>query len=175
MRRGLALGGFSGVGKSTVGALVAARAGAPFMDTDAILAARWGPIPAQLAAGESAFRAREAAVLAELLAGAACVIATGGGAWISVGSRARLRCVWRVVLVAPLDEIRARVAADPTERPAWGPGVEERFASRIAAYREADLHVDTAGRAPADVAEEVAAWWLASEVPHGYTGRSEGR
>lgn len=174
MRRGLALGGFSGVGKSTVGALVAARVGTPFVDTDAILAARWGPIPAQIRADERAFRARESAVLAEVLAGPPCVIATGGGVWADAGNRARLRGAWRVVLLAPLEEIRTRVAADPTERPAWGPGVEERFASRIAAYEDADLLVDTSGRAPGELADLVARWWLARAAPHGYSGPSEG-
>ena len=47
--RGLVLGGFMGVGKSTVGRLLAARHGVPFVDLDEVLTRRFGPIANQFA------------------------------------------------------------------------------------------------------------------------------
>ena len=61
----LLVNGFMGAGKSTVGRLVAARAGVPFVDLDALVEARAGKEVGALfaALGEPAFRALEAEAL----------------------------------------------------------------------------------------------------------------
>ena len=80
--RHLALIGFMGAGKSTIGAEVARRTGRPFVDTDAEIEARHGPIPDLFAEGESTFRQLEARVVEEALGAAEpAVIALGGGAF----------------------------------------------------------------------------------------------
>lgn len=157
--RGIALGGFMGVGKSTVGAALSSRTGLVLLDTDALLVARHGPVDRQFAErGEAAFRAREAALIAELTAGPPAVVATGGGAWVDPANRAALRR-WglTVVLTAPWPVIVGRVAGG-AGRPLW-PDAEALFVSRSAAYDDAERVIDTASRSvDAVVAEIVAAW-----------------
>jgi shikimate kinase/3-dehydroquinate synthase len=158
MRRGVALGGFMGAGKSTVGRKLAARLGLPFADTDEILAARFGPIPTQLARdGEPAFRARERAVIAELADGVPRVVATGGGAWVDPANRDALRRDHRlVVLTAPLDVLRGRVGAG-VDRPFWGQA-DVLLAARAGAYADAERTIDTAAADADDVVAQLAAW-----------------
>ena len=71
-----------GAGKSTVGALLAARLGVPFVDSDTLVEERAGrPISdIFLTDGEPAFRALERDAVAEALAGHDGVLALGGGA-----------------------------------------------------------------------------------------------
>jgi shikimate kinase / 3-dehydroquinate synthase len=80
--RHLALIGFMGAGKSTIGEEVARRTARPFVDTDAEVEARHGPIAELFARGESEFREVEARVVDEALGAAEpSVIALGGGAY----------------------------------------------------------------------------------------------
>lgn len=91
--RHLALVGFMGAGKSTVGARVSRLADRPFVDTDAELERLHGPIPALFEGrGEPEFRRLEEAVVAEALAGdEPAVLALGGGAVLSEQTRTLLR------------------------------------------------------------------------------------
>jgi hypothetical protein len=94
-RRHVVLVGLPGSGKTTVGALAARELGAPFTDLDIVIESRErksvGAIFAEQ--GEAAFRALEAAVGAELLAGPPLILAPGGGffadARLRDGSRVR--------------------------------------------------------------------------------------
>jgi 3-dehydroquinate synthetase len=86
----LALIGFMGAGKSTVGRDVASATARPFVDTDAEIERVHGPIPALFERGEDDFRRIEEQVVAEALAGPDAVIALGGGAVLSERTRGRL-------------------------------------------------------------------------------------
>jgi len=153
-RRGIALGGFMGVGKTTVGRRLAARLGLPFVDTDTVLADRHGSITQQFEAeGEAVFRERERALIAELCDGVPRVVATGGGTWVDPLNRRRLRAHYHtVVLRAPLDAIRGRSVA--RGRPLWGEA-ERLLAQREAAYADAERIVD-ADRPIDAIVEEIA-------------------
>jgi 3-dehydroquinate synthetase len=70
-----------GAGKSTVGKQVAVLTGRPFIDLDAEIERRHGPIPTLFERGEEEFRRLETAVAAEMLARSPSVIALGGGAF----------------------------------------------------------------------------------------------
>ena len=82
-----------GAGKSTVGRRLAARLGLNFVDADMEIEAAAGmSIPDIFAAhGEQYFRDGEVRVIARLLEGAPCVVATGGGAWMRGETRERIR------------------------------------------------------------------------------------
>lgn len=162
VHKGVALGGFMGTGKSTVGARLAERLGMPFVDVDAELAARFGPVRDQIEReGEPAFRARERAVVAELCDGVPRVVATGGGAWVDADNRARLApCYLRVVLHARLDTLAARLGGDVAHRPLWARAAEL-YAARAAAYADADVRIDTDDRDVDAVVDAVEAAWRA--------------
>jgi shikimate kinase / 3-dehydroquinate synthase len=87
----LALIGFMGAGKSTVGREVAQRIARPFVDTDEEIERAYGPIPQLFERSEAEFRRIEEQIVAEALAGPDSVIALGGGAILSEATRARLR------------------------------------------------------------------------------------
>jgi shikimate kinase / 3-dehydroquinate synthase len=89
--RHLALAGFMGAGKTTVGTKVAELTHRPFVDLDAEIEARYGPIPELFERSEPEFRRLEENVLAEALAGPDSVVALGGGAVLSPLNRERLR------------------------------------------------------------------------------------
>lgn len=189
--RVLALVGLRCSGKSTVGRALAERVGARFIDLDERVAAAGGLASAGAVLeqrGLEGFRDLEESVLAELLGdppagvtaaeesrrgdlqaaelGGKTVLATGGGTVERAASRERLRRLTRVVwLRAPLDELRARMAADTdTERPPIPTGDEEEFISleRRRAPHFADLAdgvVEVSGRSPEDLAAELDAAW----------------
>jgi shikimate kinase/3-dehydroquinate synthase len=87
----LALIGFMGAGKSTIGREVAQRTGRPFLDTDEEIEKRHGPIPELFGRGEPEFRRLEEEVVAEAIAEPDAVIALGGGAVLSPRTRKRLQ------------------------------------------------------------------------------------
>jgi len=89
-----------GAGKSTVGREVARRTERPFVDLDAEIERRHGPIARIFdERGEAEFRRIEEAVLAEALAAEPSVLALGGGATFSAASRARLAATAYVLLL----------------------------------------------------------------------------
>ncbi|MFQ3679986.1 MAG: shikimate kinase, partial [Pseudanabaenaceae cyanobacterium] len=73
--------GLMGVGKTTVGRLLAPRLGYTFVDTDVLVEKATGKSIATLFAemGEAEFRHLESQVLAETAAFTRLVVATGGG------------------------------------------------------------------------------------------------
>jgi shikimate kinase/3-dehydroquinate synthase len=86
----LALIGFMGAGKSTLGRELAQLTRRPFVDTDEEIEKRFGPIGELFERGEPEFRQIEEQVVAEALAGPTAVIALGGGAVLSEATRERL-------------------------------------------------------------------------------------
>jgi shikimate kinase/3-dehydroquinate synthase len=91
--RHLALAGFMGSGKTSAGEEVAARLGRRFVDLDRQIEVRTGSRIAELfvTRGEAGFRAVEEAVAHDVLRdGEPLVVALGGGAILSDGTRAEL-------------------------------------------------------------------------------------
>jgi shikimate kinase len=164
--RALALLGFMGCGKTTVGTLVAARTGAPYRDLDAMIEERCGMTIVELfdRRGEPAFRDLEARVLPEALA-PGCVVALGGGTPLRDANWALIReravTVW---LEAPLPLLLARASSREGDRPLLRdrdePELRTLLESRLARYGEADHRVDGSGT-PEAVAEEVCRLWPA--------------
>jgi shikimate kinase / 3-dehydroquinate synthase len=111
-RRPIVLIGLMGSGKTAIGRRLAQRLGLEFIDSDAEIERAAGlTIPEIFTRyGEPYFRDGERRVMTRLLAGGARVIATGGGAFMSEETRARIRetgiSVW---LKADLDVLWRRV------------------------------------------------------------------
>ena len=159
VRERIVLVGFMGSGKSTVGPLVAARLGWEFLDMDTRIEERLGMDVASCfrTLGEEAFRGEERAVARELRDHRQLVVAAGGGAFTGAETRALLRhnaiTVW---LRADLATILSRVPTDG-RRPLAGNReiMSRRLAEREAAYREADVTVETSDVGPDAAAERV--------------------
>ena len=158
----LFLVGFMAAGKTTVGRLCAARLGSPFVDLDERIAAAAGASVQELFAreGEAAFRRREAAALAEVLAGPPAVVATGGGTPCHGDAMERMLEAGLVVaLDVPLDVALGRAGA-PAARPLLQRGPDEiaaLHARRQPVYRRAHAVVGTEGRSAREVAAQVVA------------------
>jgi shikimate kinase/3-dehydroquinate synthase len=167
MSRAIALAGFMGTGKSTVGAELAAQLGMPFVDADVELERREGRTIAEIfsADGETYFRARERELLLELSEREDIVIATGGGMVVNPDNRRRLleRCLC-IGLNAPADVVLERVGGEAAAqtRPMLRGGdvrarIVELLAARAPAYAELHYRIETAERTPQDIAAEIAA------------------
>lgn len=166
----LLLSGFMGTGKTTVGRIVAERAGVPFLDLDeAIEAAAGKPVASIFAEdGEAAFRLVEADALRRALEGGAPrVVSLGGGTLLDPESRRAALARARVVTLTARPETIARRTAG-SERPllAATPDELDRSARirrllevRAAAYAETHARVPTDGRSPGDVAASVLGIW----------------
>jgi shikimate kinase len=161
--RNVALAGFMGTGKSTIGRLVARQLGFEPVDTDELIEARTGEAVGALFArhGEAAFRDLERRVLEDLAGRERLVIATGGGLVCQPGNLDHLRrhalvfCLW-----ATPETIWQRVRHQ-THRPLLqvaDPQAEIRrlLAEREPFYRQADVLVNSGLRTPREVASLIA-------------------
>jgi shikimate kinase len=161
--------GYRGTGKSAVARLLAGALGWSWQDADAAIEERARQSIRQIfeAEGETGFRQREAAVLAELCRAQRQVVATGGGVVLRAENRALLKRSGLVVwLTADAGTIWQRIQADTAtaqRRPSLTVGglaeVKQLLPVREPLYREvADLVVDTVRRLPAQVVEEIVSW-----------------
>lgn len=158
--RNLALIGFMGAGKSSVGRLAAAQLHFELVDTDALIETKAGKTVSRVFAeeGEAAFRAYEQAVVNDLAGRSNLVVATGGGLAANAENLAGLkRHAFVVCLWASPETIWERVrhqshrpllrTPDPQAR------IRQLLAEREPFYRQADLLVNTGLRPLREVAQ----------------------
>jgi shikimate kinase len=159
----IVLTGFMGTGKSTVGRRLAEQLGWPFVDTDALIEERHGPIPEIFAEhGEDRFRAIEREVAAEVAGRRATVVATGGRLLLDPENERVLGASGVVVcLTATVDELVDRLTDEADGRPLLRgtdprQRIAELLAERAAGYGRFP-QVDTGGVSPDEVARAVRA------------------
>lgn len=158
----LALVGFMGTGKSTIGRLAAEQMQFRFVDTDGLIEGRVGRSVSDIFAkeGEAAFRQYEKFAVAELAGQRNLVIAAGGGLVMDPENMASLKAHALVVwLCASPDTIWERVRTQ-THRPllrAPDPQakIREMLAARAPAYRQADVFIDSGLRSTREVAQQI--------------------
>jgi 3-dehydroquinate synthase len=143
--------GLMGSGKTTIGRQLAKRLGKRFVDSDHEIEARTGasiPLIFDIE-GEASFRRREAEVIRDLSSQRGIVLATGGGAVLDAGTRARLAERGTVIyLRAHVNSILQRTAHDKNRPLLRTPDprrtLELLTAQREPLYREvAHLIIDT--------------------------------
>jgi shikimate kinase len=172
----VSLTGFMGTGKTTVGRLLAQRLRKPFIDSDERIEQLEGCSVATLFAdrGEPNFRALERQVVADAVQTDA-VVATGGGAIVDPVTYQRMHEAGPIVcLVADVETILRRTAADRT-RPLLENGerrtrISQLLSERAAAYARADVTVDTTGRDVEAVLEDILSF-LHPDTRHGQRER----
>lgn len=147
-----------GAGKSRVGGRLAKALGAPFVDTDQRIVARYGPIDEIFAReGEEYFRVVEREVVAEALREPA-VVALGGGAVLHPDTRADLAALPVVLLLVDAAAVAPRLAGG--SRPLLAEGGLARWerilAERTPVYESlADIDLDTSRRPVARIVTEI--------------------
>jgi shikimate kinase len=160
--RNLALIGFMGAGKSSVGRAVAAQLGFEFVDTDALIESRTGKAITQIFAteGEAHFRELERSVVEQLETREGLVISTGGGLPTcqanldSLKKHSLVVCLW-----ASAERIWERVksqshrpllqTSNPQER------IQELLKERAPFYSQADVLLHTDNRSQRQVCQQV--------------------
>lgn len=163
-KHGIALVGFRGVGKSTVGRLLAARTGWSFLDMDALLVESFGRDISEWVGehGWDAFREEESKLLATLALRKNLVLATGGGVILRCENREALKknlfVAW---LHATPETTLARLREDP-QSPGLRPAltslplkeeIERVLIERLPLYREsADQEFPTDDASPDELA-----------------------
>ena len=155
--------GFMGVGKTTVGRLLAPRLGYLFVDSDTEaeqeLSMRISAAFAQL--GEPGFRAVERRVIRRLVKSDRLVIALGGGAVLDSSNVAVLRGTGKMILLtASPEEISLRTHSDSNRPLLAGENkigrIKNLMSERLERYlAAADAVVDTNGVPPIRVAEAI--------------------
>ena len=159
----LALIGFMGTGKTTVGRLVAEQLHFDFLDTDELIQSRTGRSITEIFAkdGEPAFRSLERDAVESLAQRERTIIATGGGLPTNHGNLARLKAHALVVcLWASPEKIWERVK-NQTHRPLLHDPdpqkkIRELLAAREPFYKQADVLVNTDTRSLREVVQQVA-------------------
>jgi shikimate kinase / 3-dehydroquinate synthase len=163
----LVLTGFMGTGKTTVGYELALKLGMEFVDTDALIEERHGPISQIFEdRGEAEFRSIERVVAAELGQRTGLVIATGGRMILDPVNFRELSRNGRIFcLVATPDEVHHRISNDQLrkDRPLLQVDDPRQRIVELMTEREGEyvrfpqLTTDHAG--PSAIADEVADLW----------------
>jgi shikimate kinase len=162
--RNVVLTGFMGTGKTEVGGILAHRLGYVLIDVDGVIEKeqemKISDIFSEL--GEPAFRDIESAVIKRLAEREGAVISTGGGAVLRQENMDILRNKGVIVCLAA----SAETIYDRTKRSKDRPllkvddplaRIRELLALRQPYYEKADIVVDTEGRSPMKVADEIIA------------------
>ena len=159
----IALIGFMGTGKTSVGRLVAEQLHYDYVDTDEVIQTNTGRSITDIFTkdGEPAFRALEEKVVGELASRTNTVISTGGGLPVNPENLASLKhhalvvCLW-----SSPEKIWERVRyqshrpllhdADPQQK------IRDLLAAREPFYKQADVLINTDLRSAREVAQQIA-------------------
>lgn len=161
----LVLIGYRGTGKSTIGRLLAAELGMPWVSLDAEIVSRAGLSIPEIVKRHSWdwFRDREEEVVRDLAARDGQVLDTGGGVILRPVNEARLKANGLLFLLeSTIADIVQRIGSD-TQRPSltgarsFTDEVTEVLANRQPIYRKAADHViDTSRIGPEEAARLIA-------------------
>jgi shikimate kinase len=162
MKRNIVLTGFMGTGKSRVGKILAEKLGYAFIDIDTRIEAEQKKKISEIfeGQGEACFREMEADMIRRIADMEGAVIATGGGAILRDDNVANLTRKGVIVcLTASPETIFSRTGASK-ERPLLSTGdplatIRQLLSSRKPYYDKSGIMIDTEGKSPLVVAEEI--------------------
>lgn len=169
----LALIGFMGTGKSSVGKLVADLLRFTFLDTDQLIEARAGKSITHIFTqeGEPAFRDWERRVVLELVDLRKTVISTGGGLPLnpanleSLKTHALVVCLWSSPATI-YERVRAHTHRPLLQDPDPLEKIRQLLAAREPYYRQADVLVNTEMRSVREVATQVIHQFHMAQAAH---------
>lgn len=162
--RNIALVGFMGAGKSTVGHLLSELLRFRLVDTDKVIEQRTARRISDIFAeeGEAVFRAHESALVKELEVAKDTVISTGGGLVVNPDNFASLQahslvvCLWASPAVI-YERVRYQSHRPLLQAPDPLAKITGLLAARAPFYKQADLLVGVDFRAPPESARHIAA------------------
>ena len=145
----IVLVGIMGAGKSTVGKILADRLGMRFVDADQEIERAAGCTITDFFEkyGEVEFRKGEERVISRILAGEPCVLATGGGAFMSEATRLLIKKIATSVWLRVSFEVLAKRLEKRSDRPLLQTADPQQtlkalIKKRYPIYNDADFIVD---------------------------------
>jgi shikimate kinase len=158
----IALIGFMGTGKSSVGRLVAGHLRFSFVDTDELIEARARKEVSRIFAeeGEARFREYEREIVDELAKRKRTVISTGGGVGANAANLASLKSHALVVCLWASPETIWERVRHQSHRPLLQEAnpqakIRQLLATREASYKQADVLLNTEVRSLKEVATQL--------------------
>ncbi|EED36432.1 shikimate kinase [Luminiphilus syltensis NOR5-1B] len=170
-----------GAGKSTIGRQLAVKMGREFVDSDSEIEHRTGAdIPWIFdVEGESGFRDREQAIIAELAQRQNIVVATGGGAILREANRAVMAAAGVVVYLQASIRAQVKRTAQDRSRPLLATGNRQQILTDLMRVREplysgaADITVKTEGSGSRKAVDRIIAELVKMDMePNGHTAVS---
>ncbi|MER3478352.1 MAG: shikimate kinase, partial [Leptolyngbya sp. ERB_1_2] len=152
--------GMMGVGKTTIGQLLAKQLDYEFLDVDQFIEQATGQTVATIFAesGEGIFRQLETATLSQVSARLRRVVATGGGIVMAPQNWSYLRDGVIVWLDVPVEQLQKRLSDDTTRPLLQNQDLTARLtqlsADRRSRYAQADIHIQVM---PNETPEQVTA------------------
>ncbi len=155
--------GLMGAGKSSVGRILAARLGLPFIDSDDEVEKAAGCSIEDIFEiyGEPAFRDVEERVIERLLAGPPVILASGGGAYMNPRTRERIAehgvSIWLKADLGTLEKRTRRRAAgrpllqgtDPSAK------LKQLISERYPVYEQSDITIESLDETPEKTADRI--------------------
>ena len=162
MLQNIILTGFMGTGKTTVGRILAAKLGRPFLDVDELIVEMEGKeIPTIFSeSGEEYFRQLETRAISQAISGEVKVISTGGGALLTPKNREMMQAGgFLLCLTASATEIINRLGQGKGRPLLQGENalskVRELLKERSPLYAEVLHKISTDGKKPQKIVQEI--------------------
>lgn len=156
-KKNIALVGFMGTGKTSIGENLSRRTGMAFIDTDKLIEIKNGKSVAQIfqESGEKAFRRIETKALEKTRYSKQSVISCGGGAVLNRKNRETLSHSLLVWLWADIGTVYQRTSVDGS-RPLLSGDAATVLGSRIPFYAgTADILLSTEGKSVQEITERI--------------------
>jgi len=159
----IVLVGLMGAGKSSVGRILAAKLGLPFVDSDDEVEKAAGCSVEDIFEiyGEPAFRDVEERVINRLLKGAPKIMASGGGAFMNPRTRSRIaKAATSVWLRADLSVLERRTRRRAAGRPLLKDAnpsakLKQLIKERYPVYEQADIIIESIEETPEKTADRI--------------------
>ena len=160
MLKNIALIGFMGTGKTSVGKILAKRLNRPVVDVDLYVEINERKKISEIfeKEGEARFRALEKEAIRQICQRQGIVITTGGGAVLDLENFEALKSSGWVVGLSAMPETIFKRIKNSRHRPLLDgkdkfKEIERLLAARKPFYEKADFHFDTDGRSASQIAE----------------------
>lgn len=160
--KNIVLTGFMGTGKTQVGRILSQRLGYKLMDVDDNIEREQKMKITEIFKnyGEPAFRDMESAVIKRLSEMDRAVISTGGGAVLRQENMDNLRKKGVIVCLTASPETILKRTGNNNDRPLLRvenplQKIKELLQIRTPYYEKADIMIDTDGKSPFEVADEI--------------------